>query len=424
MTSDGEKSAPTETAAGQAPAATSTPPSVAAPPPALAAAAAAAAASPEPAVLPPSPHPVSQQSPQQIPMSEQVYVKPKKGPVRRFVRSLISHLVFALIMVAAAFGWVYHEQIFNRLGDELCTADRLGGYMTKANAPQPSAPPVKLERATAGPAPAARPASESSPSSPVSAPMTTAAQPSAPASPPTAPAPADAATAAAAAAPSPTPTPAATATPASAPPLAEAKTAEAKPADAAMPRPAEPSKPAVTSTAAVEPPPAPAVTATRDAPVEAAPAAKPSGEATPAPAPKPAAEVAAPAVQAAVPAPAPEAPSLQALMSEWQTARQAYAADKAKSVEAYRKLVAKHPQVVALRGELGNVYYALGQMKEAAEQYYEAALLHLKGPEPELAACLVEVIKPFDAERAKSLEERTAGHPCPRGQSGGSPAKR
>lgn len=401
MTSDGARSATSETVAGQAPAASSTPATAAEQPPAPT----SATARPEPVAVPPSPAPVPQQSSQQSPMSEQVYVKPKKGPVRRFVRSLISHLVFALIMVAAAFGWVYHEQIFNRLGDELCTADRLGGYMTKAKAPQSSAPPVKLERATAAPEPAARAASEPPASSPASVPAATAAQPPAPASPPAtpaAPAPADTATAAAPSPPSPSPAPVAAATPAPAPILAEAKTAEARPADAAMPRPAEPSKPAMTSSAAAEPPPAPTVTATREGPVETAPAA----------------QAASPA-----PAPAPEAPSLQMLMSEWQAARQAYAADKAKSVEAYRRLVARHPQVVALRGELGNVYYALGQMKEAVEQYYEAALLHLKGPEPGLAACLVEVIRPFDAERAKSLEEKAAGHPCPRGQSGSSPAK-
>ena len=174
-------------------------------------------------------------------------------------------------------------------------------------------------------------------------------------------------------------------------PVPEAKAPEVNPAGAVAP---------------TAPAPNTAVVASRDVAGEAA---------TPAPAPKSSAEPAmqAPEKVAAAPGPATEAPPLSALMSEWQAARQAYAANKAEAVEAYRKLIAKHPQVVELRGELGNVYYALGQTKEAAEQYYEAALQHLKGPEPGLAACLAEVIKPIDAERAKVLEEKTAGHPCP-----------
>ncbi len=338
-------------------------------------------------------------------MSDQVYVKPRPGPVRRFVRSLISHLIFALIMVAAAFGLVYHKQIFNRLGDELCTDDRLGGYMTKARAPQP-APPVTLERTTSAPQPSVTPQPQAASPAPAAPP------PAAAQTPPQA-VPQVAAVPAA--------SPPSDVAPAAAPPAAslEVKSPDVKPTEAKAPeakapeasasagepvaaKPAEPVQPAP----AAETAPATAVAARREAPTEAA---------APAPAPKPAAEPGTQAQEktAAAPATGAEAPPLAALMSEWQAARQAYAGNKAEAVEAYRKLIAKHPQVVELRGELGNVYYALGQKKEAADQYYEAALQHLKGPQPGLAACLAEVIKPIDADRAKVLEEKTAGHPCP-----------
>lgn len=61
--------------------------------------------------------------------------KPVRGPVRRFIRSVASHLVFAAIVTTAVVGYLYQREILNRVGDTLCTEDRLGGYMTKAARP-------------------------------------------------------------------------------------------------------------------------------------------------------------------------------------------------------------------------------------------------------------------------------------------------
>ena len=100
------------------------------------------------------------------------------------------------------------------------------------------------------------------------------------------------------------------------------------------------------------------------------------------------------------------------LNEEWQAARRAYQRGKPEATAEYRRLVEKYPDVIDLRGELGNILYANGLMKEAAEQYYEVALRHLQGPQPQLAACLVPTIKQIDQQRGEELESRIT-RSCP-----------
>ncbi len=274
---------------------------------------------------------------------EQRSANAARGPVRRFIRSVISHLVFAAIVTAVVVGYLYQREILNRVGDELCTEDRLGGYMTK---------PVR-PLATGGE------------------------QAAAPALP-------------------------AAAAPASAEPAASA------PAQSQLPTKSEPAK----AGPAPQPAPAQQVSAPHEgaeaeavadhvsapaAPVALAPASADSGAASP---------VAAPAASASPPGGA------DAFVSEWQAARQAYAARKPEAGDLYRELVAKHPVSASLRGEYGNVLYAMGNTKEAAEQYYEAALQQLKGTQPELAACMEDVVARLDAGRAEMLREKIT-QPCP-----------
>lgn len=120
-----------------------------------------------------------------------------------------------------------------------------------------------------------------------------------------------------------------------------------------------------------------------------------------------------PAISEPLAATPPFSPSV--LAGEWQTARRAYLEGKPNAAEVYRGLVAKYPDIADLRGELGNILYAGGQMKEAAEQYYEAALRHLNGPQPELAACLLDVVKKIDPQRGDDLQKRVTRH-CPYSQ--------
>ncbi len=263
--------------------------------------------------------------------------KAGRGPVRRFIRSLISHLVFTAIVTSAVVGYLYQREILNRVGDELCTEDRLGGYMTKAARPAALLAP--------GGEQAAAPTSPAS-AAPASAP----AQPQLPAK----------------SEPAPQPAPAEHASASAPQPTAEAD----PPADRI-------SKPA--------------------APVTPAPASADSGAASP--------------VTATVASASPPG-GATTLVSEWQAARQAYSAQKPEAPGTYRELVAKYPNNASLRGEYGNVLYALGRSKEAAEQYYEAALQQLKGPQPELGACMEEVIARLDPALGGMLREKIT-QPCP-----------
>lgn len=341
--------------------------------------------------------PAAYQPPAEQPiMSEPVYAKPRKGPVRRFIRSLISHLVFAAIVTAAAFGYVYHKEIFGRLGDELCTDDRLGGYMTKAKAPV-ALEPVKAARSGDGSiAPATVVAKGATPSTPVVL------APSIPAVPAAAPAPAETQAVA-------------KVEPATLAPKAEPGPAKVitEPTVAAQPTAAAP----VAPTPSVRETPAATPVAASDArsaqahsdPIPASPSASAANDA-----PRQAALSPAPETAAATTAATADATkdATAGLMAEWQSARQKYSANKDEAVEAYRSLIARHPMIAELHGELGNVYYGLGRMKEAAEQYYEAALRHLQGPDPGVASCLADVIQRIDPARAEALKDKTT-KPCP-----------
>jgi hypothetical protein len=341
--------------------------------------------------------PAAYQPPAEQPiMSEPVYAKPRKGPVRRFIRSLISHLVFAAIVTAAAFGYVYQKEIFGRLGDELCTDDRLGGYMTKARAPV-ALEPVKAARSGDGNiAPATVAAKGATPSTPVVL------APSIPAVPAAAPAPGETKTVAKV-------EPSTTIAPKPEPTAVKAITepSETRPVAAApvAPKPTVRDVPAATPVAASDAGSAQA----RSVPVPASPSASAVSDA-----PRQAALSSAPDTAAATTAATADATkdATSGLMAEWQSARQKYSANKDEAVEAYRSLIARHPMIAELRGELGNVYYGLGRMKEAAEQYYEAALRHLQGPDPGVASCLADVIQRIDPARAEALKDKTT-KPCP-----------
>ncbi|MGO9172071.1 MAG: tetratricopeptide repeat protein [Rhodomicrobium sp.] len=289
--------------------------------------------------------------------AEQGLPKQKRGAVARFIRSVISHLVFAAIVTAAVLGYLYQRDILGRLAGELCAEDRLGGYMTKAQRP------AALQPGEAGPAAVSSPA----PASPAAAPSSVPAapieeSPAAAAQPPLAPSAAE---------------------PAKSEPAPQHAVAGVPSASLAQePAPSQPSAPAEPAASLPLPPLAPAESAKSRA------AAAPAAIATSKPR------------------------EADMMVSEWQAARQAFAGHKADAADLYRALVAKHPGNAELRGEYGNVLYAMGRTKDAAEQYYEAASLQLKGPQPGLAACLETVIAAIEPARAAKLREQIV-QPCP-----------
>lgn len=100
------------------------------------------------------------------------------------------------------------------------------------------------------------------------------------------------------------------------------------------------------------------------------------------------------------------------MREQWAAARQAYADGKPDAVAAYKELVHRYPDVPDLTGELGNIYFQNGAMREAAEQYYETAQRLIRRGEPGSAACLVDVMRYLDNDKAKALQEQTKV-PCP-----------
>ncbi|MDK9697615.1 MAG: tetratricopeptide repeat protein [Siculibacillus sp.] len=129
----------------------------------------------------------------------------------------------------------------------------------------------------------------------------------------------------------------------------------------------------------------------------APPVAATSSAAKPAPAP-----VAAPAPVSA-PAAAPAAPDPLAL------ARSAHArGDVTAALRAYEDLIAKRPTDAAVRGELGNVYWAAGRLQDAARSYHGAALVLLAAGRRDEAARIEQAIRKGDAALADDLARRLA----------------
>lgn len=162
-------------------------------------------------------------------------------------------------------------------------------------------------------------------------------------------------------------------------------TLRATPQDEKAPAPA-PSAPAPVKTAAapapVKMPPAPA------------PAAPPAEQATPVPP--------ANVTQASAPAPA-ETTAEEVLVR----AREAYAIrDMIGAINAYRAYMDRNPDAIDARGELGNVYFAVGRWHDAAEMYLEAAALRLKAGDIAGAKALLDTVRQVDASMGLELGQQ------------------
>lgn len=332
-----------------------------------------------------------------------------RGPISRFFRSLFTHLLFAGAAVAGVLGYLYHAPILRDVGDTVCAEKVLGQWMSNGSGTKSAAQSKPVAATTAE---ATAPAAASSP------PKTEVATPAAATS--TAPASQS------------QPTPATkqdtTATPAAPSPA----TSGAAEPTAVVAKPAEPVATPATPSSASPPPSAPAETpsaARASAPPSAAPASAPSAaaaaaanEPTAPPAEtaalnSPAAPVEAPGTvtkpaAAEKPAPAAKSPAADPLLDAWADARKAFADGKPEAVAAYQDLARRFPDVPELTGELGNIYFQQGKMKEAANLYYETAQRLIRKGEPGPAACLIDVMRFLDADKAKALEQQTSV-PCP-----------
>lgn len=153
--------------------------------------------------------------------------------------------------------------------------------------------------------------------------------------------------------------------------------------------------------------PTPVTQPTPARPVPQPPVASAQPQPTPKPEAKPAPQPMAepvpqqPTQQAAV----PNAPSDS--RATWIAARRAFAnGDAAQAVSLYRQLVADNPGNADVAGELGNVYMAMGKPQAAAEQYYEAGLRMLQGPNKMRANSVLGVLNQVAPDKAAELRRK------------------
>ena len=287
----------------------------------------------------------------------------RPGGFRRFVRSVFSHLIFAALVTAGVFGYVYQDMILGRVATTVCGNDVLGPYTLGGSKSIASTP------AASGTAPA------------VTA---------------TAPAPA----------PAPTPAPAVVAAPAHVP---QPDSTPAVPPAAATATDAKPAVSEAAKSESVVSVPAPSAPSSVAAATPVPPAA-PAAALPPQTPPKPAAIAPSQPVAAA--------PGAQdQLTSAWRAAREAYNAGKPDAADAYKALLRAYPDVPDLAGELGNLYYSAGKWREASESYYEAAQRYLRSPQPGYAACLLDVLRNLRSPDADRLAPQIT-RPCPTTRTG------
>ncbi len=113
---------------------------------------------------------------------------------------------------------------------------------------------------------------------------------------------------------------------------------------------------------------------------------------------------------AASPAPAPattaEAPIGQELLVN---ARTAYANhDILGAINAYRGYIDRNPGAIEARGELGNVYFGNGRPRDAAQAYFEAAMLKLKAGDVAGAQIFLDPVRQGDGALGDDLRREIA----------------
>lgn len=90
-------------------------------------------------------------------------------------------------------------------------------------------------------------------------------------------------------------------------------------------------------------------------------------------------------------------------------ARAAYARqDILSSINAYRGYIDRNPNAVEARGELGNVYFSSGRLHDAAQAYFEAAMLKLKSGDIVGAETFLSAVREGDGALGDDLKREIA----------------
>jgi tetratricopeptide (TPR) repeat protein len=89
----------------------------------------------------------------------------------------------------------------------------------------------------------------------------------------------------------------------------------------------------------------------------------------------------------------------------WINARRSFhRRDFESSINSYEQLISKTQDNFDAYGELGNVYFNQGKMKQAAGSYYEAAVILVRLGQLQRANSLVGMLGSMDQEKAKELQ--------------------
>lgn len=112
-------------------------------------------------------------------------------------------------------------------------------------------------------------------------------------------------------------------------------------------------------------------------------------------------------VSAAITNVAPTMTQASVTQDKLTVAREAFAAgDMNKAIENYRAFVAGNPTDIAARGELGNVYYTVGALAEAAQSFFEVATMSIEKNELEVAESLMPAISEGNPQLAYQLGDK------------------
>lgn len=76
------------------------------------------------------------------------------------------------------------------------------------------------------------------------------------------------------------------------------------------------------------------------------------------------------------------------------------------ALEGYRQLIAKNPDDMGARGELGNVLYAIGRVGDAAQAYFDTASMAIDKNQPEIAEALLPAIIEGNPMLATQLSDK------------------
>jgi hypothetical protein len=88
-------------------------------------------------------------------------------------------------------------------------------------------------------------------------------------------------------------------------------------------------------------------------------------------------------------------------------AREAFASgDVNSALEGYRQIIAKNPDDMGARGELGNVLYTIGMVPEAAQAYFDTASMAIDKKQPEIAEALLPAIIEGNPMLATQLNDK------------------